>query len=754
ALCPDDSCCGDGDPCTQDVCECADPPQCTVYTCTHPPVCDDGDPCTANVCTLGDCDEVTCDYPPLCPPSGDACVDECCVEGVCHADPKPQPCSITLLGGGEAVCPDSTVTLSAEICNLGDECQGPYEFYGEQTDGPATIESVGFVPESITVQPGLCEPVEIHINIAAGSDPGLAEVRVTATSPEENCLPLNQTTCFLTATVTVVELDLDVDTDRSGIIGPEDDPDEHEWSWGPDGSGAVFLPNVDDDDWAAGHTVALHMDGTTTGIDGATDQPDLARVIVRQADIPSGWYVWLVMAANDDVTVYDLESGSAVLGLHAGGETLYEIPRDRMIAGDLAFGIESEELVRSGWPTTAALRLELRNQQLEVVCTDAIDLRLSSWLMTSNLDQAQTVYVRQLPLTDALYAASVQFVNDLQAALAGTGATLVVVDDPYYGGDVWMQDQVEFGFASGSYGSLFPIVFNSPRDRAEFGANHGLRDFAERQLFRPDMGYFTTGSAAGTQDAFGNLEVTPPVTVNGQEYPFGRIYTGLGMQLDIRLNFLSPQIVQDPFTLYTGWLSVEHVDEVVTFVPDLAGGGSAFKVLIADPTLGANILQAELDPGNTTIGKPGEITLTVEQLLERYGPANLGAYTTEMAAIKTTLMQELGLDASAFLDIPAFFEFPNPPPAPNPQYSEASSLLPNLLNLVVVNGRLVVAEPFYDAFKNEFLSRLSTIGYQEGASVRFIDDWDVYHDSHGDIHCGTCVERTPSRVDWWSHDVD
>ncbi len=76
------------------------------------------------------------------------------------------------------------------------------------------------------------------------------------------------------------------------------------------------------------------------------------------------------------------------------------------------------------------------------------------------------------------------------------------------------------------------------------------------------------------------------------------------------------------------------------------------------------------------------------------------------------------------------------------------------MNILVANGRLVVAEPFYDDFKTEFVSRLSAVGYQNGSSLRFIDDWEVYHRFKGEVHCGTQVRRAPSSVTWWVHVPD
>lgn len=44
----------------------------------------------------------------------------------------------------------------------------------------------------------------------------------------------------------------------------------------------------------------------------------------------------------------------------------------------------------------------------------------------------------------------------------------------------------------------------------------------------PDFGYVARQAPEGasTLDSFGNLEVSPPVTVQGKEYPLGRILIG------------------------------------------------------------------------------------------------------------------------------------------------------------------------------------------------------------------------------------
>lgn len=46
----------------------------------------------------------------------------------------------------------------------------------------------------------------------------------------------------------------------------------------------------------------------------------------------------------------------------------------------------------------------------------------------------------------------------------------------------------------------------------------------------PDFGYVTRVAKrehVSSLDSFGNLEVSPPVTVNGKKYPLGRIIIGV-----------------------------------------------------------------------------------------------------------------------------------------------------------------------------------------------------------------------------------
>lgn len=75
-----------------------------------------------------------------------------------------------------------------------------------------------------------------------------------------------------------------------------------------------------------------------------------------------------------------------------------------------------------------------------------------------------------------------------------------------------------------------------------------------------------------TMNSGGNIEVTPPVRNSSRKnFPFGRIYYGPGggsEPFDATVaGFFAAQQVQAPITLDTNWLSVGHVDEMMSFIP-------------------------------------------------------------------------------------------------------------------------------------------------------------------------------------------
>jgi hypothetical protein len=72
-------------------------------------------------------------------------------------------------------------------------------------------------------------------------------------------------------------------------------------------------------------------------------------------------------------------------------------------------------------------------------------------------------------------------------------------------------------------------------------------------------------------------------------------------------------------------------------------------------------------------------------------------------------------------------------------------------NLQPVNGSLYVARQFGplnangDIFEASIRSALSVAG-----SVKFVDVWNWYHRSKGEVHCASVVKRAVLGIDWWT----
>ncbi|KAJ1144215.1 hypothetical protein NDU88_010516 [Pleurodeles waltl] len=161
----------------------------------------------------------------------------------------------------------------------------------------------------------------------------------------------------------------------------------------------------------------------------------------------------------------------------------------------------------------------------------------------------------------------------------------------------------------------------------------------DRWIQGPDFGYVTREPEdpfdVSTLDSFGNLEVCPPVTVDGKEYPLGRILIGghcptsgcLQMTKVVR-DFLHAQQVQKPLELWSDWLHVAHVDEFLTFVP----APDRLKVK----------------------------TFTINQILSNKNLEKESKHVQSCIDLNRALLkEELGLVEEDLIDIPALFKLGN-----------------------------------------------------------------------------------------------
>ncbi len=326
--------------------------------------------------------------------------------------------------------------------------------------------------------------------------------------------------------------------------------------------------------------------------------------------------------------------------------------------------------------------------------------------------------------------------------------------------DPWIQDEIEFATSSSPLTRL-DTVMDSIRD-GQWGPGEGLDDFPEDEFLGEGWAVGTWGrgfTQSTSQDYFGNLEVIPPHSAGGVDYPFGRLYYGLNGNLtpnqEIR-DFLDDQKVQAPFTLDVSWLCVGHVDEFLTTVP-APGSRLGWKLVYTDTELAWEILEAQpADMALTrfasssvkhwdTVGDmvADDALRTLNEELERdYLKPNLDV-----------LIETLELTDDDIIFVPGLFE------EVSMCGGTTAAAFPGMANLIVADApdgttTLFVPDPFVRTDLDDVSSDPIATAFADAMppelDVVFLDDWNVYHVNLGEVHCGSNVVRTPSEdAVWW-----
>ncbi|HEX2958784.1 MAG TPA: protein-arginine deiminase family protein, partial [Chitinispirillaceae bacterium] len=350
--------------------------------------------------------------------------------------------------------------------------------------------------------------------------------------------------------------------------------------------------------------------------------------------------------------------------------------------------------------------------------------------------------------------------------------------DPY-GADRWMQDVMEIGYSSlptvnSEETWNLPAVMRTFNDRQKNG--WGVLDkYPKNNLLGPDYAFHqTTRPGIGSSlDSFGNLECSPPVTVNGKEYKFGRIVYGEGygsnkMHKSVT-DFLHAQLIQAPFSIDTGWLAVGHVDEIFSFCP-MKNASKKFRVLSASPDVAVNILNDLKSSGDGdsklfqsvrdakyTAGRMEPQSVykfqTVNEILDDSDfITHQGIVQDLIDAQKEIFKTELGLNDSDFVDLPVLFREYD-----GNGYIAYTAGVVNMLVVTYSGGaRLCIPKPFGPVvggkcqFEEDIKFKLDPTGSSTtGLDYTFIDDFVTYHNGDGEIHCGTNSKRIASTDSWW-----
>ncbi|GBF80361.1 protein-arginine deiminase family protein [Aphanothece sacrum] len=537
---------------------------------------------------------------------------------------------------------------------------------------------------------------------------------------------------------TVLQICLDVDADRDGVV-EENNPHKADWKAGKNGYGAILLVNSDLD-VDSSYRESNYEDSRLNGL---LDIRDCSLMVVRQVgpkDLPSGCelIIWVSPKNSNYVRIFDeLDSGSHEL---VGPGRKEGRLRKRDTYKDLFLAAEGLHYRDRNFDGEIFVNLSLVKDD-ETLYTDRVRFEVAPWIMTPNTLSPKTVYILRTSS-----GSNRDLIEDLRQVVGEANVQLEVVPPLPYRSDRWMQDEIEIGYSE-SPGHFMYVVLDSPRDR-------GLDDFAEEELLGTDFGHVTRlNKDATTLDSFGNLEVSPPVTFNGVNYPFGRILFGgdhpnapqysMKMAKTVR-DFLYGQKIQSPVELFSDWLDVGHIDEFMTFVPVKTGKG--FKLIMANTDKYYEVLRTleNQDQGNLRLrSRQGKITVS-ELLKDEELKQDNARFQTYINWNRDILKKELGLTEEDIIDLPGLYQA-----AGNKKRAETFS--PNMVNMLVLNQHLAIPKPFGPKIKGECQLELFVRKSLEwlGFTCHFIDDWEPYFLGRGEIHCGTNARRKPFSQKWW-----
>ncbi|MEE2751968.1 MAG: protein-arginine deiminase family protein, partial [Myxococcota bacterium] len=320
----------------------------------------------------------------------------------------------------------------------------------------------------------------------------------------------------------------------------------------------------------------------------------------------------------------------------------------------------------------------------QVDSQESFSLRLTAapLVIYHHLDRSERVWMMEFPSNsngpqnnDAMAQA---YSNELGEAYNNVTART-------YDWDPWVQDEFEWAVLDTPDGHMGVVIDSIRNGQGQPGS--GLDDLPENEMMEPDVFVQEWGEGRGSSlDYFGNLEVSPPVTVDGVRYPFGRVYTGgKGAQTPRPqlTDFLASQQLQDPFMVDSTWLCVGHIDEYTTFIPD-PDSPKGFRLLITNTNDAWDLLESM--PSSTALpkyaqrGNMGYGIDTVGELLNTPGLRQLNDeiqelyLDTQLARFK----EELGLTDEDVIFVPGLFEEPLSMCGPY-----AAALVPGMVNLII-----------------------------------------------------------------------
>lgn len=422
---------------------------------------------------------------------------------------------------------------------------------------------------------------------------------------------------------------LHTDRDRDGVVDPDAGPINRSnppaITFGTAGVGAIIPVNCNSD---GSNTAPGYADNQDKNVNGNNDRDhDIAHMQIKLVRVGANdpispdWKLRLSLKNNGIGTAPPQQHFRVFNGIAnnsteiLGPETDFETEiKANTLGATKSYGIEAVRFAGNGF------RRGDGHIALEVIQPEVTGPSVRSYWFSEKIVAARWIGNHHLQTPTDLYVAdagNLAFRTALGAVALADGVTVNLADPenatptgvPYLDvntwrddpdsplandDDRWLRDTIVSGHTA------WPGNNGAVEEKQVFMKTFRLRplqNWVYETLLSASVG--VTYPAAGSRNdhlndgnSGGNIGVTPPVkkTTNAgtTEYLYGRIYYGDNVYSRVNFStraFFDAQNMQAAIALDTDWLSVGHVDEMMTFVP-YAAGANAFKkwkLLIASP---------------------------------------------------------------------------------------------------------------------------------------------------------------------------
>ncbi|MEV5960522.1 protein-arginine deiminase family protein [Kribbella sp. NPDC051952] len=569
---------------------------------------------------------------------------------------------------------------------------------------------------------------------------------------------LAATSPVLTAWATAPGVWLTADVNRDGVLTAADDAGKTSWT---DTRGAIFLPNLDDDERrctvdpadletpgpAVDAKLAACNDAADDRINGPRDTADLAPLKIDA----------LRNVSDDAIGTVTITPADKARAFPAGPLTA------RQLRHGVHLALEGRAIVRDPAQWDGQITVTLSVTDRGRTSTDTVRMRVAPLMLQNDLQPAQTVLAAKPtdgpgwwddrpPYQPGVPAEWRPFARSLQKAtkvrfLTGT---------PRGWKDMWTQDIFEPATASmpavgGPHTMRILIRSGNVWDINGTDTPRLAGRLIYRDLRGPDVGVvqeLSKTASPGLDDLLnmgGNIESLPPYA----GYPHGRVLYGSGERHPDKgfITMVTSQGYQPSVVIDTSWLIVGHADETTHVVR--ADNARGWTLAVADPRLAVQLLRDVQRRGGGSQQLFADTNFpekpTVDEVL-RTGLADNEAAAGHIDQQLKILLKATGLRADELVRLPVLFEQVK-------GYGLLRALSPGLVNGLSVTDRQFAAPDPHgpelngrDVFRQEAERALG----RNGVRVHWVEDFFWAHLGGGEVHCATNALRDTSRATpWW-----